>query len=79
MGRLYSLLFMRNIRNGTGSLRKLNKPFSSSAALYHTTMETRSGIPLGTKPLTNHPVSWNEDEQILVCLPTIVQILVSQK
>ncbi|CDS09095.1 hypothetical protein LRAMOSA10455 [Lichtheimia ramosa] len=39
-------------------------------------METRSGIPLGTKPLTNHPVSWNEDEQILVCLPTIVQILV---
>ncbi|CDH60894.1 hypothetical protein RO3G_09384 [Lichtheimia corymbifera JMRC:FSU:9682] len=39
-------------------------------------METRSGIPLGTKPLGNHPVSWNDDEQILVCLPTIVQILV---
>ncbi|KAI7881580.1 hypothetical protein K492DRAFT_206779 [Lichtheimia hyalospora FSU 10163] len=39
-------------------------------------METRSGIPLGPKTLANHPISWNDDEQILVCLPTIVQILV---
>ena len=42
-------------------------------------METRSGIPLGPKTLANHPISWNDDEQILVCLPTIVQILVSER
>lgn len=78
-----SCVVSHKIRNGhCYILRKLNtKPFPCffCSLTRHPKMETRSGIPLGTKPQGNHPVSWNDDEQILVCLPTIVQILVMSK